>query len=322
MSTVKNTYGPLLLGAFVASCLSGIVTVQSFLYIKLYPNDPTRMKVMVGAVWLLDTLHTCSFIVSIWGYLIAHFGDEGRIDFIPWSVAMTIAITAAITLIVHCFLIQRIHMLTNKDWRITGPILVLAVSRLCSASVAATEMIRIHSFEAFKPLLWLVTLGLALSSTVDILITIVLCYKLRSRRTESISMNSVIDSMILYTFENGLLTCAATVLSMICWVTMPSNRIWMGVYFMIGKLYANSLLANLNTRKQLREGRFQTTTSGDHILPVIFPDNFSGGTRRTSGKYLEMSARRDLQINVHKVVETRLDEDRVISIARTDTLDF
>lgn len=213
-------------------------------------------------------------------------------------------------------------MLTKKDWRITGPILVLAVSRLCSACVAATEMIRIHSFEEFKPLLWLVTLGLTLSSTVDILITIVLCYKLRSRRTESISMNSVIDSMILYTFENGLLTSAATVLSMICWVTMPWNRIWMGVYFMIGKLYANSLLANLNTRKHLREGRLQTTTSGDHILPVIFPDNFSGGSRRTSGKYPEMSARRDLQINVHKVVETRLDEDPGISIARTDTLDF
>jgi len=78
----------------------------------------------------------------------------------------------------------------------------------------------------------------------------------------------------------------------------------MGLYFMIGKLYANSLLANLNTRKQLRESRVHTTPSGAHILPVMFPD--SEGTRRT----------RHLQVNMQKVVDTRVDESPVMSIGR------
>ena len=49
--TVENSYGAMLLGAFLACCLSGIVTVQSFLYIKLYPSDRARMKFMVNVIF-------------------------------------------------------------------------------------------------------------------------------------------------------------------------------------------------------------------------------------------------------------------------------
>jgi hypothetical protein len=326
--TVENTYGALLLGAFLACCLSGIVTVQSFLYIKLYPKDATRTKIIVGAVWLLDTLHTCFVIASVWNYLIPHFGDIPRFDFIPWTVAMTIAVTAILTFIVHIFLAWRIRKLTQSNW-ITSPILVLAVLRLVSACGTTAEMIRTQSFTIFAhKFRWIFTLGLALSSAVDILITVVLCWKLRSSRTGSISTDFVIDSLVRYTLENGLLTCAATVLSMACWLAMPHNRVFLALHFMIGKLYANSLLATLNTRKQLRERRVKTTSSGDHILPVIFPDNFSGGSRRGHGRHpnrgpevSERPSKAELQINVQKTVDTRLDEEDVAmpAIARTDS---
>jgi hypothetical protein len=36
-------------------------------------------------------------------------------------------------------------------------------------------------------------------------------------------MNEVLDSLVVYTLENGSLTSAATVASMICWVTMPNS---------------------------------------------------------------------------------------------------
>jgi predicted DNA-binding protein (UPF0278 family) len=37
------------------------------------------------------------------------------------------------------------------------------------------------------------------------------------------SMNELLDSLVIYTLENGSLTSAATVASMICWVTMPQS---------------------------------------------------------------------------------------------------
>jgi len=315
--TVENTYGALLLGAFLACCLSGIVTVQAFLYIKLYPKDSTRTKFMVGVVWLLDTLHTGFVMATIWNYIIAHFSVL-RFDFIPWTAALSIAVTAILTIIVHLFLAWRIHRMTDRDWRITFPILVLAVLRLAAASGTTSEMLILKSFTEFaKHFRWLFTLGLALSSIVDVLITVTLCYKLRSSRTgSSAGMDTIIDSLVLYTFETGTLTCAGTILSMICWLTMPSNRLFLALHFMIAKLYANSLLATLNARRQLSESRIQTTRSGNHVLPVMFPE-FSSGSRRKHGKnssgsdYSEntVNVADTLQINVRKTVDTKLDEE-------------
>jgi len=328
--TVENTYGALLIGAFLACCFSGTVTVQTFLYVKLYPTDATRTKVIVGAVWFLDTLHTCLIMASIWNYLIPHFGNVPRYDFIPWTVAMSIATTAALTIIVHCFLARRIFRLTKGDWRITAPILILAVLRLCAACVTTSEMIILKSFKEFsQQFRWVFTLGLALSSAADVLITITLCFKLRSNRTGSISMDNVIDSLVLYTLETGSLTCAGTVLSMLCWLTMSYNRLFLAIHFIIAKLYASSLLATLNTRKQLSDSRMKTTPSGDHVLPVIFPE-FSGGShqkhhrKHSSGSEFSQNTvvEKKLQISVQQTIDTRLDEEdeAMPEIVRTDTL--
>jgi len=314
-ATVANTYGALLLGSLLACCLSGMVTVQAFLYAKLYPNDLTRTKVIVGVVWFLDTLHTSLIMASIWNYVIPHFGDVPRIDFIPWTVAVSIAVTAVLTIIVHCFLARRIHKLTKNDWRITAPILTLALLRLCAASVTTAEMIRLKSLKAYSEnFRWVFTLGLALSSAADILITITLCYKLRSSRTGSASMNDLIDSLVIYTFENGSLTCAGTVLSMICWLTMSYNRLFLALHFVIAKLYANSLLATLNARRGLSQSRIPVTPSGDHVLPVMFPEfanNHQRSHLKSGSDYSNnnTACETKLQISVQKTVESRLDEE-------------
>ncbi|KAJ2927036.1 hypothetical protein H1R20_g10065, partial [Candolleomyces eurysporus] len=61
----------------------------------------------------------------------------------------------------------------------------------------------------------------------------------------------MVDTLALYTLENGALTCFAAIASLLCWLLMPHNLIFMGLHFVIAKLYANSLLASLNMRHQL-----------------------------------------------------------------------
>ncbi|KIM82138.1 hypothetical protein PILCRDRAFT_820523 [Piloderma croceum F 1598] len=328
-ATIENTYGAMLLGAFLACCLSGIVTVQSFLYIKLYPSDATRTKLVVAVVWLLDTLHTCSVVSSIWHYLIPHFRDVLRVDFIPWTLAMSVAITAVLTIIVQCFLVWRIYRLTKNDWRIAGPIFILALLKLGAACVSTAEMIRLNSFTEFvQQFQWVFTLGLSLSSVVDVMITACLCYYLHNQRTGSLSTNDIIDSLLVYTFEAGSLTCAGTVLSLILWLTMPDIRVFLTTYFMIAKLYANSLLATLNTRKTLHESRFKALASGDHVLPVIFPEYSVGRGHRARGEHSRGSETSEhdakLEIRVHRTFDTRLDDvDRAMpATVRIATPDF
>lgn len=53
---------------------------------------------------------------------------------------------------------------------------------------------------------------------------------------------------------------------------MRTNLVFLGLHFVIGKLYANSLVASLNTRKELRQLRAKIRAWGD--LPVFSDEDF------------------------------------------------
>ncbi|OJA18502.1 hypothetical protein AZE42_07593 [Rhizopogon vesiculosus] len=295
MVNLPETYGAILLGGFIATILSGIITAQVFNYIKRYPSDTARTKAIVGLTWILDSIHTALVCTTSWIYMIQWFGDEDKIDNIPIPLATSVALTAFLTLIVHCFFAHRIHKLTHNDWRISVPIVVFAFLRLVAAIISTVEMIHLQTLSAFRrDVGWVFTVGLSLSCVVDVLVALVLCVTLRSSRSSYSNMDRIINSIILYTLENNSLTSAATIISMICWVTMP-NLVFLGIHFVLSKLYANSLLATLNSRKQLQEERSRGVLSNE--LPVAFPGRYQSKYSR------RMDPSNKLEINVERTIE-------------------
>lgn len=326
---IPQTFGAVLLGGFFSSWLSGAVSIQTFIYYKLYPADFVYLKLLAVATWVLDLLHTIFICVATWDYLIIHYGEGTRIDVIPWSLALTIQLTAVLTFLVHIFYAHRILMLSKRNWFLTVPILFLALFRLACATVTTAKMIALGSFTAFKAEVeWIFTLGLALSSVIDIIITASLFLLLRTNKSHNgtESLNAIINALILYAFETGSLTCAGTVASMICWLAMPSNLIFMGLHFVIGKLYANSLFVTLNTRKNIRYGGRSFTSMENAV------GGGGGGGGQPNGAVLVMSTRNpdltdhydhsdvasvdlgkptELQINVERSVQYTSDFDNV-----------
>jgi len=278
MTDVAWTLGALLVGGSIALVLSGIVTVQCIIYFKLYPNEARIRNLVVVAVWILDLLHSTFIVTSLYDYFIHFFGDYSRIAIIPWSIALSVVVTAIQTLIVHWYFAHKIYQSSERNWWITGPIVLLAFLRLLAASGSTTEMIRLHRYAVFNEKYpgWIFTTGLSLSASVDIIITAWLCYFLQKmrRRTASTMMAHVVNTLTLYTLENGFLTCLTTTASLICWLAMPNNLVFLGLHFVIGKLYANSLLINLNTRKELREMRWNKS-DWDPNVPVLTSDDFT-----------------------------------------------
>ncbi|KAL1669644.1 hypothetical protein GGF50DRAFT_43797 [Schizophyllum commune] len=255
---VPRTYGAILLGGLFSAWLGGMVTAQTVVYVKLYlKRDSIRLKSLVGAVWLLDALHSMAVWAAGWTYLIDGFGDTQGIAEIPWYV-MTVVFTASLTFLVHLFLARRIHLLSHGNYYLTAAV----VRRPPLTDIA----IHYGNFADFKEhFSWVFTLGLALSSAVDALITGCLFVLLhRSRKSTPLSMpgrvatalaklTDMIDTLILYAFESGSLTCFATIVSMICWITMNHNLIFLGLHFVIAK--PNTFLATLNMRYMIRESR-------------------------------------------------------------------
>ncbi|KIK37119.1 hypothetical protein CY34DRAFT_810656 [Suillus luteus UH-Slu-Lm8-n1] len=295
MASLPTIYGAVLLGGFIASVLSGIITAQTFTYIRRYPTDSRITKSIVALTWLLDSLHTGLVCTASWIFTIQWFGDEGKIDYIPVPLAISVALTACLTLIVHCFFAHRIHRLTHSDWRISGPIFVFAFLRLVAALVSTVEMIELQTMTEFRHKVeWVFTAGLSLSCLADVLVTAALCFTLRRSRSSHSNMDRIINSIILYTLENNALTSVATIISMICWVTMR-NLIFLGVHFVLSKFYANTLLATLNSRKRLQEERSRGGLSNE--LPVAFPGRYQS----KYSKHLDPGNK--LEINVERTIE-------------------
>jgi len=266
MATVNipKTFGAILIGGLFASLLSGFVIIQVVVYFKLYPSDRTRLKALVLTVWFLDTCHTICIWLSLWSYFIDNYGNFRNIDNIHWSLALSVLFPAFLTFLVHNFFAQRIFMLSKRNYLLTIPIVVLAILRLVSACVTTSFMLHLGTFTKFKAdVRFIFTTGLALSTAVDVIITASLFVLLQSSRTGAATLDEVIDALIRYTFETSTLTCAGTIASMLCWAINPNNLIFMGLHFVIGKLYANSLLVTLNTRESIRRSRTQ-----DHGLRV------------------------------------------------------
>jgi len=224
----------------------------------LYPSDHTRLKVLVLTVWFLDTCHTICIWLSLWSYFIDNYGNSANINNIHWSLALSVLFPAFLTFLVHNFFAQRIFMLSKRNYILTIPIVVLAILRLVSACVTTSFMLHLQTFARFKAdVRFIFTTGLALSTAVDVIITASLFLLLQSSRTGAATLDAVIDALIRYTFETSTLTCAGTIASMLCWAIIPNNLIFMGLHFVIGKLYANSLLVTLNTRESIRRARSQ-----------------------------------------------------------------
>ncbi|KAG5715565.1 hypothetical protein E4T56_gene4495, partial [Termitomyces sp. T112] len=235
---IPKTFGALLLGGLFSAVMSGVVAVQVVVYLRLYPSDSLHLKALVLFAWSLDICHTGFVWSTLWDYFVTYFGVRERINYIPWNVALSIVFTAILTFVVHCFFAHRIFLLSKRHWRFTIPVLVLAVLRLASACATAGQMIRLHSFSLFNmQFRWLFTLGLALSSGIDILITSCLLFLLQSSRAEASStgLNVVIDLLVRYAFEMGTLTCVGTVTSMLCYLAMGHNLIFLGLHFVISK---------------------------------------------------------------------------------------
>ncbi|KAJ7508419.1 hypothetical protein B0H11DRAFT_1964884 [Mycena galericulata] len=304
---IPKTLGALLIGGFFASVLAGMVNIQTVFYFRSYTKDPMQIKSLIFVVWSLDTLHSGFIWAGLWFFLIRNYGQFDTVDFIPWSIALTVIMTALVTFLVHCFFAHRIFLLSKRNWFMTLPVIVLTLLRLVAASVSTWEMLHYHSFPLFRQhARWIFTLGLSVSSAVDILITGLLVYLFQSNRTGSGRLNHLIDKWILYGLETGSLTCLGTIASMLCWVIAPQNLVFLGLHLVIGKLYANSLLVTLNMRKSIQQ--VGTTPSSDRQRnPVVF---LEPRAQKMGGLYM-MSP--ELQINVETHTNVQFDGRSMIS---------
>jgi len=303
--TLDETLGAFYIGVIAGAALWGISCMQTYLYYTSYPRDLPQLKVLVFVVWGLDTVHQVLISHAVYIYSVKNFANPAILGEVVWSVLAEVVINALTSLIVQYFFVYRIWRLSNANYLLTVPVAVLSLGQFLGFVVYCVKAYGGH-FTTFPQILTLKDLDVALNiitAVTDLAIAAVLTYLLHRSRTGFRRSDSVITKLIVFTVNTGLLTSINAMCSFISYVANPTSFIYICFFFVMGRLYANSLLATLNARNNIRE----QSRNDSNTLQSIPMDS-----RAMKADAFHPSAQRP---NVAVKVSTMLESDADYSVA-------
>ncbi|KAI0040387.1 hypothetical protein FA95DRAFT_884187 [Auriscalpium vulgare] len=286
LPSLDSTMGGLYIGILVSGALWGVTTMQTWHYYREYPQDPWHIKALVAVVFVLDTLHQMLIAHTGYWYLVTHYFEPQFLGRIVWSIAAEVAVAAIVALIVQCFFIKRIWKFSKKNPIIVGIVSVLALSQFL---VTVVYLARVFSRDlwTYPKLATIKGLSMSVNATTvaaDASIALMLCYLLQSSRTGFRRSDTVINKLILFAANTGLITSMDAVCSLITIAALPNTFIYISFFFAQSRLYSNSLMATLNARNSLRnnldsEGLISLTAMAGRSAATTAPSFHPMGIR-------------------------------------------
>ncbi|KAI0694306.1 hypothetical protein C8T65DRAFT_57029 [Cerioporus squamosus] len=248
---LDNTFGAVLIGTFIALILYGLTLHQSYRYFRMYPGDPKILKSLVVVVLVLETLTSIMTMHSCYYYLVTNYFDPRALLRGTWSINAMPLVAGFVMTASQSFFARRVYIMGVRYRIVVGVAVILCVLELGFFGAATAEAFIIPSFQGFKHVTWLVSTGSTMAVTADILLTIALIHILRRSRTGVKRTDSMLDVMIMYSINTGFLTGVFNLLSLLFAFTRPGDLIYIGFGIPGTKMYANTLMAALNSRKSL-----------------------------------------------------------------------
>ncbi|PAV17560.1 hypothetical protein PNOK_0762500 [Pyrrhoderma noxium] len=270
----------------------------TFNYYNDYPSDSIFIKSLVAIVWVIELVHTIFIDRSFYIFSINDFGTKEKILIFPFEMKFPVIWTSIAACSVQVFFAYRI--------------------RIMSAIFLTTVDIETRSIVIFENRYnWAVILVLVLDFVNDLLIAAGLSYYLSQSRSGIDKTNRILNILIKYAVRSGLITCVMRFSMLVCFVKMPHNFIWLSLFVCVAKLYANSLLAQLNARKRLRSDA--TNESQTIVLNTITDRERNSETDPSSSvHYSESKARPRRQI---RPFEIEVRTDTIAKIDDSETTD-
>ncbi|RDX54469.1 hypothetical protein OH76DRAFT_965562 [Lentinus brumalis] len=246
---LHNTLGAAFIGNVLAACLYGLTSLQAYIYFNRSHKDSVVLKTLVAILWFLDAIHLAFVSHAVYEFCVTDFGDLLALLEPTWYA--TVIVTGVSDGILRGIFCYRIWILGNEH---IPTLLVLASSSLLSVGCALAFPIlgfRYKTFVGLEKIGWVLYLGLSTGVSSDLLISAALCVLLARRRSSFQRVRGVVRNLIWYSINTCLLTTACSLAALIAYAASPHTFIYITFYFLLPKLFLNSLLATLNARKSL-----------------------------------------------------------------------
>lgn len=267
---LDNTLGAAYIGVVVAGCLYGVSCVQAWYYFT-HQNDRWHLKLLVSAVITFDTIHQALIIQTVYDYVISNWGNVSFLGELAPTLLIEVLFNGLTAFFVQSFLATRAWHLSNRNIWITGLISLLVLGEFgCILAYTAISL----QYKTFAQLTQLKTLSITvnvLAAAGDVLIAGTLCTLLHFSRTGFHRTDTIINKLIIFSVNTGLLTSLCAVASLVSILAAGETFIYIAFFFCMGRLYTNSLLATLNARKSIRQasdGIHSSNPSESHAVSL------------------------------------------------------
>ncbi|PIL35023.1 hypothetical protein GSI_02810 [Ganoderma sinense ZZ0214-1] len=208
LSRSKESLSFAVVGLVVSTCVYGITILQAYTYYRNHGHDSTCMRSFVAFLFVLDTVSMVLTVDGIYEYVVVDFGDPLLLLKIPSSLAFEAAVGFLLGSLTQCFFAQRLWALSERNVPLVSTIVILA---LCSLGIGMRVSVHLYTDNnvfSFGSLEIRMLMGFAngLSALCDVVIVVALCCYLHSKRTGFKRTDSIIDRLIVYAVNRGVLT--------------------------------------------------------------------------------------------------------------------
>ncbi|KAI9435805.1 hypothetical protein H4582DRAFT_623362 [Lactarius indigo] len=251
---IAEITAPLLLGTVWNWMLYGVLVVQTYVYGYNFPDDGIPLKLLVYAVFLVETLQTALTGADLYHWFVSGFGNLERLTS-PFASPFDVPIIGAIvSLTVQSFFVYRIWVLSGRTSRLLCLIICLVSVFDAIASVGGGVYVHVlQKFASGRILKILALTWLGGNTMADLVITGSMLYYLGRRRADGYFSDHALSRIVVLAVETNILTTTIGIVALVMVAVYPDKNWYTCPTAIMGKLYSNTLLVSLNNRITLRD---------------------------------------------------------------------
>ncbi|KAJ7626055.1 hypothetical protein FB45DRAFT_1060588 [Roridomyces roridus] len=247
--------GPLLIAYMLNWGLFGTLSVQLYLYYRAFPADRRIIKALVYTVYVFELVQTVLLTHDAFEIFAKGFGDVSALDRVHFDWYTAPLTTGIVAFIGQAFYAYRIYVVSKSYWI---PILILMLSltsNICAfvdagLSRAAGVLPTAHTNETV-----VISISLGGAALTDVLIALSFTYYLYKCDTGFNRTHASIVRLIRLTIETGSLTALLALTNLTLFLVFPGKPFLFTPAAILPKMYANTMLAVLNSRFVIVGGR-------------------------------------------------------------------
>ncbi|KAJ3710021.1 hypothetical protein C8R42DRAFT_691916 [Lentinula raphanica] len=272
--------GPVLLAGFLHWGLFGAFFTQLYNYTSSSRSKHDSLIVQ-AFVYVTIGIQLCAIVFishTIWGTLVLNFGVIAVVEHVPWSVPLALLTTGLSTSLAQMFFSWRIYTLSGgatKGGKLLIVFLLIAIiisTMQLSACIAFNVKFYLfnRNFELVPSLNRISEVWLASAVIGDYIngITFVVMMRRERKKTAFPQTKAILDKIIINFVESGLITATLALADLIVFLVLPTTTVRVTLEFTLGPLYANVMMANLNSREKIGQAaralELNTFTSSSH----------------------------------------------------------